>query len=127
MADGSRWRAQSPVSDPGALGLLLDALSGGTAPLAAAVQGLLIHESCLAAYGVPEPPPGSWSRSTLRLADRLRQIAERDARPLAEARPPAARVVGTCRDFALMLCGILRGRGVACRLRCGFADYLGPG
>src|SRR5690606_26618369 len=32
--------------------------------------------------------------------------------------------VGTCRDFALMLCAMLRHRGVPARVRCGFADYF---
>ena len=32
--------------------------------------------------------------------------------------------MGTCRDFALMLCGLLRHRGVPARIRCGFAAYF---
>ena len=50
-----------------------------------------------------------------------------DPRPLATARGAHERHFGTCRDFALMLCSFLRATGVASRLRCGFAAYLGPG
>jgi hypothetical protein len=44
---------------------------------------------------------------------------------LRAARPPAQRGVGTCRDFALMLCSFLRSHAIPARVRCGFADYLG--
>jgi len=54
-------------------------------------------------------------------------ILERDARRLEIRRPPRMRAIGTCRDFALMLCSILRCKGVASRLRCGFASYFDSG
>lgn len=43
-----------------------------------------------------------------------------------QARPPERRVVGTCRDFALMFCAMARHHGMVARVRCGFADYLDP-
>jgi hypothetical protein len=41
--------------------------------------------------------------------------------------PPDRRTPGTCRDFALMVCSILRERGLVARVRCGFATYLSGG
>jgi Transglutaminase-like superfamily len=46
------------------------------------------------------------------------------AAPLSEIREPGQRVVGTCRHFALLACALLRFRGIAARVRCGFATYF---
>lgn len=50
-----------------------------------------------------------------------------DPAPLDVARAPDRRVIGTCRHFALLSCALLRYRGVAARVRCGFATYFQPG
>jgi transglutaminase-like putative cysteine protease len=63
----------------------------------------------------------------LPVADRLDEILGTDAQPLQIRRPPDKRAVGTCRDFALLLCCFLRSKGVPARLRCGFAAYFGGG
>ena len=46
--------------------------------------------------------------------------------PLHELRQPGQRVVGTCRRFAVLACALLRYRGIAARVRCGFATYFQP-
>ncbi|WP_208761804.1 transglutaminase-like domain-containing protein [Microbispora hainanensis] len=50
-----------------------------------------------------------------------------DPSPLHQARPPARRVVGTCRDFATIACALLRLRGIPARARCGFGMYFKEG
>ena len=50
-----------------------------------------------------------------------------DPAPLAVAREPDRRVIGTCRHFAVLSCALLRYRGIAARVRCGFATYFHPG
>ncbi len=90
------------------------------------VRGLLVHESDLALYGY-EPPGEDYDRSTLPLVERLAAIKAADPAPLTSPRPVEKRAVGTCRDYALMTCGLLRHAGVAARVRCGFAAYLVPG
>lgn len=47
--------------------------------------------------------------------------------PLTQKRLPEKRFSGTCRDFAITLCAILRNQGVPARLRCGFAAYFTKG
>ncbi len=47
--------------------------------------------------------------------------------PADAGRPPEQRVVGTCRHFALLSCAFLRHRGIAARVRCGFATYFQAG
>ncbi len=53
-------------------------------------------------------------------------IVELDPRPLAAPRQPASRLVGNCRDFSLLLVGLLRHQGVPARARCGFGRYFLP-
>ena len=50
-----------------------------------------------------------------------------DPASLDVSRPPAQRVIGTCRHFAVLACALLRHRGIAARARCGFATYFQPG
>jgi hypothetical protein len=47
--------------------------------------------------------------------------------PVRTGRQPGQRVVGTCRHFAVLSCAFLRSRGIAARVRCGFASYFQPG
>lgn len=49
-----------------------------------------------------------------------------DPAPLTLPREPTVRVVGTCRHFAVLACALLRHRGIASRVRCGFATYFVP-
>jgi hypothetical protein len=49
----------------------------------------------------------------------------RGARPLHE--PRHEKIVGCCRDAALLTVSALRAKGVPARTRVGFADYLEPG
>jgi transglutaminase-like putative cysteine protease len=58
---------------------------------------------------------------------RLSRTLELDPRPLTEARPLENKVVGYCRDFAVLLVSILRHQGIPARARCGFAAYFSPG
>jgi hypothetical protein len=119
-----QYLKQTPYSDPG------DALDLGGLPrdpgqLARVVRDLIIHrgEGPRFAYAIPEERvhEDAESRYAARL---LRILAERGDAPLTERRAPAERFVGTCRDFALLHCSLLRTTGTAARLRCGFARYF---
>src|SRR6266436_4573583 len=76
------------------------------------IQGMVLHADWAALYGVPDT---GLSRETLPVAERMK---------LAKQMLPAKKTPGTCRDFALMLCSILRLRGMPARVRCGFAIYF---
>ncbi len=54
----------------------------------------------------------------------LDRIIERDSRPLSEERSKDKCFIGTCRDYAVFLCALLRTQGRAARVRCGFALYF---
>lgn len=54
-------------------------------------------------------------------------MLELDPASLDVARPPLRRLVGSCRDYALLLIAMLRAQGCEARARCGFAGYFEPG
>ncbi|MGD1224227.1 transglutaminase-like domain-containing protein [Streptomyces krungchingensis] len=119
-------RRQSVFSDPGDLdvaGLPRD--PGG---LARIVRGLIIHRGEGERFGVTLPETRLRGDAESRyVTEILRLLGERSDRPLTERREPAERFVGTCRDFSLLLCSLLRATGTPARLRCGFATYFVEG
>lgn len=123
LATGGRWFAQTPMSDPGP-SPMLDRLPTTVGDLFRATQGALIHLEWISAYGLAVEDLPRASRQTLSLSERLRVLADGDPRPLVVPRPPKGRSPGTCRDYALMLCGLLRRQGIQARVRCGFAAYF---
>jgi len=76
------------------------------------VQGIVLHADWAGAYGVTD---AGLNRETLPVAERME---------LAKRMLPAKKSPGTCRDFALLLCSILRQHSVPARVRCGFATYF---
>ena len=116
-----------PLTDPGPHAALFDGLPSNAAALCRIVQGLLIHDFFgRHLYGAMPPGFESASRETLPIASRIDAILAAHDAPLSVARPPSRRSVGTCRDFALLLCALLRQKGVPARVRCGFAKYFHP-
>jgi hypothetical protein len=127
MENVERWISHSAMSDTGRHAAAVAELLHGISALNSVVQGLLIHSDWLGTYGVCESDFDRISRDTLPVAERLGLVLARGSGAITERRPPAQREVGTCRDFALMLCGFLRSQGISARLRCGFADYFVDG
>ena len=104
-----------------------ETLPSDVAGLCSIIQGLLIHDhSGLHLYGAPPDSFHRASRETLPVSRRIDQILAAHGEPIIQARQPFERTVGTCRDFSLMLCAMLRQHGVAARVRCGFAKYFDP-
>jgi hypothetical protein len=112
------------MTDPCVWAALFSGLPSDVTCLNRVVQGLLVHGDQLERYGDDPGAFGTGSRTTLPIRQRLAALLERDARSLDEGRVPTQREIGTCRDFALMLCALLRASGTAARVRCGFASYF---
>lgn len=107
---------------------LFDGLPGDVATLARVVQGLLLHEHLAApAYGVELTAQRRGESHIRPAAGRLDRLLAQDGRPLSTARPVDERLVGTCRDFTVLLVTLLRAKGVPARARCGFGAYFMPG
>ena len=116
-----RWTGQTAFTDPGANSARLAALSPEPEHAARALQGLLIHGDAPERYGLALR---RFDRETLTVAARLAAILETDNRPLDVERPPQDRAPGTCRDYSVLMCALMRQHGRPARVRCGFASYF---
>jgi hypothetical protein len=114
------------MTDPGEYAALLDGLPQDVPTLVRTLQGLLVHIFWTKSYGL-EPSPERLEEVTLRsLRSRLGRLLELDPAPLGQARSLEHRLVSNCRDFSLMMVGMLIHLGVPARARCGFATYFMP-
>src|SRR5262245_51866448 len=116
------YTAHGALTEPQGHAPDFDPLPADVAALCEVVQGLVVHVEWASRYGIAERHAGS--RDTLPVSRRLALIQAIRHGPISVTRPPDARTSGTCRDFALMLCSMLRHRGIAARVRCGFATYF---
>ncbi|EEP75236.1 transglutaminase [Micromonospora sp. ATCC 39149] len=121
------YAGQSAVTDPGPQAARLVDLPTDPLAMRAVVRGLFTHfrSTDLAALGIPA---GRLAEVDLRYSEAmLRRIIELDDRPIVEERPPNRRMVGSCRDYAVLYLTLLRHAGVPARARAGFASYIIPG
>jgi hypothetical protein len=119
---------QSAITDPGEYAALLDDLPSDVGGLCRVVQGLIIHHldgARLLGYTVPQER--LQELDTCSVAEMLERICDLDDGPLTEERPPERRLAGCCRDFATLLCSLVRHQGIPARVRSGFARYFDPG
>jgi Transglutaminase-like superfamily len=115
-----------PLSDLGSVSApVLEGISGEPADICRPVHALVIQPHDAKALGLPDE---RFAENQVRPAAALiKALLALDPDPLDVARAPDRRVIGTCRHFALLSCALLRYRGVAARVRCGFATYFQPG
>ena len=113
---------QSAITDPGRHAVLFDDLPVDIQGLCSTVRGLVVHHlRGLAALGFAIPEDRYRELDTRHVSKMLDRIVELDVRPLQEPRPPERRVVGCCRDFAVLFCGMARHKGIPARVRYGFS------
>jgi len=106
----------------------LSALPRDIAALCEVIQGVVIHGDVAPwLYDVKFSDEQRRDMHVRPLAEMLARIRAIDGQPLTVAREPRRRMPGVCRHFTLMLCGILRERGIPARARCGFGAYFTPG
>ena len=118
------WAKHGLMTFPGRYASRLRTLPAEMPELCAAIRGLVIHyrsSSLPARTAAHRLDEVRLRRVTLM----LRRLLALDSRPLREHRPPSRRIIGCCRDFAVLLCATLRERGLPARVRVGFADYVG--
>ncbi|MGE5678867.1 MAG: transglutaminase-like domain-containing protein [Pseudomonadota bacterium] len=89
------------------------------------VQGLLVHDLWVGFYGENYNEAHEYSQQTAYMVDLLDKAIELDKSNLAIPRRPGSRVIGCCREFATLMCAMLRAKGIPARSRCGFAVYFG--
>jgi hypothetical protein len=119
------YAKQDVLTDPGDLAALYDDLPDDPTTLRDVVSKLITHVSWAARYDIP--PNIAMPRDTQSVSDRLKLIQSIYAGSLTAQRPPDKRTFGTCRDYSLMLCSLLRYHAIPARVRCGFATYFSWG
>ncbi len=117
--DVAAYARQSRWTEPGKFTALVAALPADPTVLPEIVGGLVLHPLFAGAAAKENPEP-----ELRRMSDILAAIVSKDARPLDQTRQPDKRVFGTCRNYALVACAILRQHRRPARLRVGFADYF---
>jgi len=119
------YSVQSATTDPGPRAPLDADLPSDVETLVAIVQGLVVDKDFVGLYGLDLDAQARLGEVDTRYAsDIYRRLTEKDPRPLRKPREPGARFVGSCRDYALLLCSLLRHLGVPARLRFGFATHF---
>jgi hypothetical protein len=130
------YREQSEISSPGRYAALFDTLPTEIPALCEAVQHVLIHQFWVLDrdnYGIGpadlkqagrEPNQEINLRSTEEILEAAMVLNDR---AITAPRAALQRVVGNCRDYALLLTATLRHQGIPARVRSGVARYFFPG
>lgn len=121
------YASQSSITDPLSYGKLFNNLPVDIPALCRIVQGLIIHPFEAHLYKVRVPKKRLGELDTRKVSLMLPRIYELDAQPLTVEHPLNKRFAGNCRDFATLLCSMLRHQGIPARVRFGFATYFEPG
>lgn len=117
------YKLHSEVSDPGKYTPEFAKLPQDIKSLGRIVQGLMIHETDGSVFNTTITPNRIKDirlRYVNKIVDRLFEI---DNSPLEVSRDNNKKIVGTCRDFAILLTSMCRSVGIAARMRVGFASY----
>ena len=101
-------------------------LSPDIGQLCELIHGLLIHYQTGDLYGVQLPATRMDEVRTRFVSRIFDNILRLNPRPLTIVRFPQERHIGCCRDFATLLCSLLRLKGRPARVRVGFANYVEP-
>jgi hypothetical protein len=112
----SYYAEQGEVTDPREHTRLFDEVPRDVAELCRVAQGLVVHAGWAGAYGIVPTDARLQALSSRSVAEQLHYIQTMDDRPLALPRPVSSRLLGSCRDFALLVCGVLRHHGVPARV-----------
>ena len=125
------YSTHGAITQPGAYASLFDGAPDDAAELARWARNVNFHEAYADDAGLTLPPDAADDPATSDAAARfveamLGRIVSRDGRRLGEERPKDKCFIGTCRDYAVLLCALLRHRGRPARVRCGFTFYFEP-
>jgi len=126
VADAIDYAMPGPLTDIAAISpSALERIPSEPVDVCRPAHTLVIQPGDAKSAGVPDD---RFSENQLRPAVALIDaLLALDSAPLDVPRSPDRRVIGTCRHFALLSCALLRHRGIAARVRCGFATYFQPG
>ena len=118
------YKTQSKITDPKEYSYLFENLPSAIPELCTLVHGVISHRDSSGLYDLELTEQRKREGETRYVDLILKRIVELDKSPLTIRRSPEKRFAGTCRDFAILLCAILRSQEVPARLRCGYAAYF---
>jgi hypothetical protein len=118
MNDLDYYRRHSCVTDPGTKRYLFNGLPADPAALAKIIGGVLVHRDCTQRFGFTLPEQRRDEANTRYVEAILTYLGT------MQQRLPRERFAGTCRDFTVLLCAMLREAGIPARARAGFAGYF---
>jgi hypothetical protein len=126
VTDAIDYTVPGPLTDLTAISpAALERIPSEPVDICRPAHTLVIQPSDAKALGLPDE---RFSENQFRPAAALVEaLLALDPASLDVPRAPERRVVGTCRHFAVLTCALLRYRGIAARVRCGFATYFQPG
>jgi excinuclease ABC subunit A len=115
---------QSIITDPGILKIQYESLPQDPDQLLEVARGLIIHGDLGRLYGISIGRLKAKEERLRTVPQMLEKLLELDGGPLSFVRPPKLRLVGLCRDHAVLFVSFLRHRGYPARVRSGFASYF---
>ena len=121
MDELAYYRSHGRITDPGAKRHLLTGLQAHPAALAKVIGGVMVHRDCTRPFGFTLPEQRRDEANTRHVEAILTYLGTLDERR------PEDRFAGTCRDFTVLLCAMLREAGIPARARAGFAGYFTDG
>lgn len=120
------YRTPGIMTEVGAHAAFLKNLPGDIQTLTKVIQGVLIHIFWAERYGLKLTDARKQEVEIRPAAGMISRIRAIDPSPLTVSRLLQKRLVGNCRDYATLLCTLLRQKGIPARVRCGFATYFLP-
>lgn len=128
MTDLSYYSNQSVFTDPGTHVELWDRIEPTIPAMKAAIQPLLFHYRAHGDWAENGIDDERINEINLRYTDAmLTRIQELSPIEPGQDRIAANRMVGCCRDWALLFVSLARHHGFAARSRVGFANYFAEG
>lgn len=122
MRELNFYQQQSIFSNPGNHVQHYQILPDNLEQLRALTQGLLLHFADNAVISQNRMMELDYRY----VSAILRQLLAVNSTELAQERDPKERVISCCRDFALLLCSILRYQNIPARVRFGFSTFHLP-
>ncbi|MEK6964438.1 MAG: transglutaminase domain-containing protein [Nanoarchaeota archaeon] len=113
-----------PLTDLSRYSQAIDGLTDDVNQLTQVVQGIILHVLWVDRYKIIPTPTQLCQALTPRMTDLIDIVSKNNHEAPFAPRPPGSRVIACCREFATLLCALLRTKGIPARSRCGFAAYL---
>lgn len=118
------YASSGHITDVGSSADLLSNLPSTIPSLCHLIQGVVLHPFEARHYGVKIPRKRWQELDLCEVASMLQRLCELERAPLEVQRSPEKRLLGNCRDYATLLCALLRLQRIPARVRYGFATYF---